>query len=305
MLRKTWLIGCSVVLGTLMAAPAWAGNGAGPGAGSGACISSLPYEEVSEAEAAGLRYMREEEKLARDVYTAMNQLWAHWVFAHIVESEQRHMDRVGQLLEKYQLADPVVDDAPGVFTDAGLQALYGQLVAAGKVSLVAAFHVGATIEDLDIHDLGAALNLADNEDIRTVYQNLRKASRNHLRAFVYQLSLQGQTYAPQYLSLEEFQAIIDSAPERGPVDENGDPVDVGGGSRWESGTPGQGAGGDCLLGGELLSRRARHGGNGGGGYGPGDGTGNGGNGPKDGTGNGRKAGKCVNNAHEGVEMAWT
>jgi hypothetical protein len=292
-----------------MVAPAWAGNGAGlsagrqTGAGTGACIASLPYEEVSEAEAVGLRYLREEEKLARDVYTAMNQLWGHWVFAHIVESEQRHMDRVGQLLVKYQLTDPVVDDTPGVFTDAGLQTLYGQLVAAGKVSLVAALRVGATIEDLDIHDLGVALNLTDNEDIRTVYQNLRKASRNHLRAFVYQLSLQGQTYAPQYLSLGEFQAIIDSAPERGPVDENGDPVDVGGGSRWESESSGQGAGGDCLLGGELLSRRARHGG--GGGYGPGDGTGNGGNGPKDGTGNGRKAGKCVNNALDGLEMAWT
>jgi hypothetical protein len=64
----------------------------------------------------------------------------------------------------------------------------------------------------------------DNIDIRTVYQNLLKGSRNHLRAFAYQLSLLKSSYVAQYLSQEEIDAIIDSPWERGRYDENGEPV---------------------------------------------------------------------------------
>lgn len=302
------MLGLAVTLAMMFAIPAWSGNGQGMGmnqqtqkGGNGDCLAGLPYEALSDAEADGLRYMREEEKLARDVYMAFDELWGHWVFTNIIRSEQRHMDRIGQLLEKYQMDDPIVDDTPGVFNGEEFQALYNQLVDAGKASLVEALRVGATIEDLDIADLKNQLDLADNEDIRTVYQNLMKGSRNHLRAFVYQLSLQGETYVAQYITQEEFQTIIDTAPERGPVDENGEPLDVGKGAgpRWRHRINIMDNATDSVTGDDLVSRR----GNGGrGGHGPGDGNGNGGNGPKDGSGNGRKSGDCVNSAIEGVEM---
>ncbi|MFH0731012.1 MAG: DUF2202 domain-containing protein [Pseudomonadota bacterium] len=256
MFTKTLVIGSALALSMMFTLPAWSGNGPGNGndrqpmADSADCVAGLPYEDVSEAEIAGLRHMREEEKLARDIYMAFNDLWGHWTFANIMRSEQTHMEKVGQLLVKYQIPDPITVDTPGVFSDETLRSLYVTLLEKGKVSLIEALRVGATIEDLDIFDLKRELILADNEDIKTVYQNLMKGSRNHLRAFVYQLSLPGEVYVPQYLTRDELQAIVAAAPERGPVDENGSPIDAGDrtGSKMRDRINIENADADCVVG---------------------------------------------------------
>ena len=53
--------------------------------------------------------IREEEKLARDVYITLGEQWGLPIFASIAESEQRHMDAFGRLIDKYGLEDPVTD----------------------------------------------------------------------------------------------------------------------------------------------------------------------------------------------------
>jgi len=109
----------------------------------------------------------------------------------------------------------------GVFTDPELQKLYTSLVAQGEKSQVEAFRVGATIEDLDIKDLYDFMEQTDNADIRMVYQNLAKGSRNHLRSFTNQLSLHGIVYEAQFLTTAQINDIVSSPQERGQVDENG------------------------------------------------------------------------------------
>ena len=329
----------------LMATTAWAGNmGAnqpyGQGSGMTAYVMTLPAGELSEAEAATLLHMREEEKLARDVYTTLYNTWDHWAFERISNGEQRHMDAVLALMEKYDVADPVADDATGTFADTDMADLYEHMVETGTQSLANALRMGATIEDLDIADLLDAIDEADDEDLVAVYQNLLKGSRNHLRSFVYQLGVLGETYTPQYISTEAFTAIVASPRERGLVDADGSPVVTGGGQGRRSrgkgsfedlsvilpidhtpllargGNGGQGSkdgsgngrkSGTCIntdaasAGTDMLLAR---GGNGGGRRGPGDGTGNGGQGPKDGSGNGRKRGTCINTdaASAGADM---
>ncbi|MBN1224192.1 MAG: DUF2202 domain-containing protein [Candidatus Aminicenantes bacterium] len=186
-------------------------------------IASLPYQEVDEKERADLSYMYQEEKMARDVYLTLKEHWNRLIFQNIANSEQRHMDAIKMLFDKYSLPLPILDDTVGYFTNAEIQNLYLELVAAGKVSLENALKVGATIEDRDIFDLKEALYRTDNSDIKTVYQNLMKGSRNHLRAFARQLSILSISYEAQYLSQEEVDAIINSPMERGVVDENGEP----------------------------------------------------------------------------------
>jgi len=44
---------------------------------------------------------------------------------------------------------------------------------------------------------------------------LLQGSRNHLRAYYQTLLNQGGSYTPQYLSQAEFDAIVNSAMERG------------------------------------------------------------------------------------------
>jgi len=178
-------------------------------------IDAFPKQPISEEEKEGLIEMREEEKLARDVYLTLYNIWKLQIFKNIAESEQTHMDSVKYLLDRYNISDPVKSDEIGKFSNPKFEELYNKLVEKGSKSVVDALTVGATIEDLDIADLENWISKTDNEDIKFVYENLMKGSRNHMRAFVRMLERYGANYAPQYISKEEYEQIISSSMERG------------------------------------------------------------------------------------------
>ncbi len=181
-------------------------NGNMNGNGDGTGITTIPASDLNADEAASLLYMREEEKLARDVYNALFAVWGQPTFQNIASSEQAHMDEVKLLLDRYALTDPAL--APGQFTDANLQALYDQLIAQGSASLADALKVGAAIEEIDIRDLQTRLAQTNNADIQLVFNNLMKGSYNHLNAFTsVLLQTTGETYQPQYLSADVYQSI--------------------------------------------------------------------------------------------------
>ena len=140
--------------------------------------------ELSQEERDGLIHMRIEEKLARDVYIVMGELWNHKVFLNIQLSEQKHLEAVKRLLDKYSVPDPLTTDSVGVFPDPQFQLLYDQFIQQGNQSLNEALLVGKAIEELDIADLTFQLTFVDNPDIIKVYQNLKAASENHLVAFL-------------------------------------------------------------------------------------------------------------------------
>jgi len=178
-------------------------------------IEALPKEELNTDELNSLQLMREEEKLARDVYTTLYAKWGINVFLNISSSEQQHMDAVLTLLNKYDLPDPVGTNAVGVFTDPKLQDLYTQLITAGSTSALAADNVGATIEDLDIFDLEEALSKSDNQDIKYTYDLLTMGSRNHMRSFYGQIVGLGSTYTAQFITQTALEAIVNSPRETG------------------------------------------------------------------------------------------
>ena len=116
-------------------------------------FSGIATTDLSEAEAEGLSFMREEEKLARDVYLMFYEQWGIRIFQNIAKAEETHMSAVADLLERYGLPDPAEDTAVGVFTNPELQALYDQLMEEGSQSLADALRVGALVEEVDIVDL--------------------------------------------------------------------------------------------------------------------------------------------------------
>ena len=178
---------------------------------SGININDIQYEDLSPEEADGLIFMREEEKLARDVYNTLFDKWGKRVFNNISQSEQTHTDAIKSLINKYELEDPVADDIPGSFLNEDLQNLYDTLIARGDSSLVDALLVGALVEEVDIIDIQKEIDEhVDNEDIAFVYDNLINGSYNHLRAFVKNLSRQGTSYEPQLLSEEVYNGIINN-----------------------------------------------------------------------------------------------
>jgi len=148
---------------------------------------------VSEDEAKQLQFMREEEKLARDIYLQLNEKWNLVVFRNIAASEEQHMGAVGRLLERYAVEDPAANKPAGVYTDERLTALYAELMEKGTRSVKEALEVGVLIEKTDIADLETSIKMTVKWDIKRVYTNLMNASYNHLEAFETNLELMNGT----------------------------------------------------------------------------------------------------------------
>jgi hypothetical protein len=167
-------------LALTLAAPAMAQPyGPGPGYGIGVVAITPPTAEETQ----WLRFMREEEKLARDVYQQLYKKWNLATFEYIAASEQVHFNATGTLIARYGVSDPAQGLAAGVYSDPKLSALYNELMAKGMKSAQDALEVGVAIEKKDIADLEAALKGTAKLDVKRVYTNLMNASYNHLEAF--------------------------------------------------------------------------------------------------------------------------
>lgn len=157
----------------------------------------------------------DDETTPSSVYVALGDLWGLRIFENIAASETTHVGAVIDLLDRYGIADPADGNEPGTSTDPALQDLVDRLIADGSESLEAALRVGALIEELDIADLQTRSAATEVADIVVVYANLEKGSRNHLRAFVSQLTDRGLTYEPTRRDPAIFDAIVSSEMERG------------------------------------------------------------------------------------------
>ncbi|MEZ5644832.1 MAG: DUF2202 domain-containing protein [Burkholderiaceae bacterium] len=186
----------------------------GGGSDDAPALSAVDATGLSAEELEGLQFMREEEKLAHDVYLTLYGRWNHTVFRNIADSESTHTEAVRQLLEAYGADDPAAGQPVGRFTNDSLQQLYSQLVARGQVSLIEALKVGCLIEEKDIADIAAELAQLEGEPaITRVYENLMCGSRNHLRAFSTALLAQGGSYTPSYLDQAQWDQIAGAATE--------------------------------------------------------------------------------------------
>ncbi len=130
--------------------------------------------------------MYEEEKVARDAYTVLGDIWDVNTFNNIQRAEVKHMSSIEGLLIKYGIEVPMLSDEVGVFENIHLQEEYDKLAQKGELSLKDAFEVGVAIEEMDIQDLKDRMIDAP-DDILRVYDRLLRGSENHLRAFNRQL----------------------------------------------------------------------------------------------------------------------
>lgn len=162
---------------------------------------------LTQAEIDDLKFLREEEKLARDVYLFSFNKYQVSIFDNISQSEQKHMNSVLNLMNKYGIQDSASSEI-GVFNNPDLQSLYTSLTTQSNISLVEALKVGATIEDLDINDIDDFIGNTTKSDLLNVYNNLTCGSKNHIRSYTNQLSSNNITYEPQFISNEYYTAIL-------------------------------------------------------------------------------------------------
>jgi len=142
---------------------------------------------LSDQEVKDMKYMLEEEKVARDVYEFLDTKWNLMIFSNIKQSEQQHMDMVEYLLNINKITYRL-SEKRGKFYNESLQKMYNDLIEKGSKSKYDALEVGKTIEVTDIADLENALQNTSDSEINSVYSRLLFASNNHLRAFNRNLS---------------------------------------------------------------------------------------------------------------------
>jgi hypothetical protein len=197
-------------------------------------ISSTEASTLDFNEATHLTFMREEEKLARDVYTKLGMLYpGSVVFGRIDDSEQQHTNAVKGIMERHGLKDPNTNDNLGIFTGEEygdyFTEKYAYLVNKASASELDALYVGAFIEELDMLDINrcpqeivqqdnevgsdaeCGLLYTDEPDIINLYGSLLNGSESHLRGYVRAIeAIIGKgAYTAQVLSQEAVDAILE------------------------------------------------------------------------------------------------
>jgi len=196
-MRTIKLFAAALVIASVALSPgaAFAGKKAQAGANrpATATTSVTALTELSKEEIGTLLWMREEEKLARDVYITMNEKWNAKVFARVAASEQKHFDAIGKKLVLYGIPDPALVEI-GKFSVPALQTMYDTLVTQGSASYVEALKVGVTIEEEDIEDLEAAIAETNAVPLEITYVHLLNGAENHLSCFIKLLEREGVVY---------------------------------------------------------------------------------------------------------------
>jgi|688.fasta_scaffold796031_1 hypothetical protein len=149
----------------------------------GASAATPTY--LTTTQKAQLKFLIEEEKLARDVYTFLAGKVTTRKFSNIARSEQTHMNYIATLLTKYKQTNPTVGKAAGVFVNKEIQALYNALTVEGSAGLLEAYGVGVKVEEVDIASLKELLAKPMPVDVKAALDLLLAASYNHLEAFSY------------------------------------------------------------------------------------------------------------------------
>ncbi len=203
-MKKTTLIVLALI-GLIASGALVPSEAARKGSGKGGSPAAIPTLTATETD--DLLFMREEEKLARDVYITFYNKYERRIFNNISQSEQKHMNALLSLLVKYGLDDPALGF--GQFSDPELQSLFDTLVAKGRTSELEALLVGALIEEVDMEDIIHAIQRTEETNIQRVYKNLLAGSENHMNAFVGLIEkITGTPYVAQWITQEEVDAIL-------------------------------------------------------------------------------------------------
>ena len=175
-----------------------------------------PFDSTADLTADEIEFayaLREDEKVARDLYAAFFEKYSLKTFSNISKSEGNHMRAVEILLEYYEIDFPAAGNF-GTFADSARQADYDSLLIMGSTALEA-FKVMALLEESNIVSYNSVMADITNPNIKIVVENLGKASENHFRAAIRQITALGGTYAPKLMTQEEYNAMIAKGFEQG------------------------------------------------------------------------------------------
>ena len=202
--------------------------GAAPAAVGEDSINVLDFSEQTH-----LVFTCEEEKLARDVYRVLRRQFPEIrSFAEMAAAGEHSQCKVLDLMRKYRVSVPRVNDNVGVFSWGSYGRYFTEkylvLTSQGSSSPLNALYVGAFMEELNIQDIdlcpkvivdnsngigevsACGRNYTDNPDVLRVYDSLVAESRRHLQLLVRDIEqfIGAGKYQAQVLPQEQVDAIL-------------------------------------------------------------------------------------------------
>ncbi len=184
-------------------------------------LTAIPVANVNNiggpttVEQQNLVFMREEEKLAWDLYREMHQIWGLSVFKSVSGEEKEHMKKMLGLLQMYNIPDPVQGDVPGRYVNVYISDIYQSLSQQGRRSVQDALKVCALQEEINILDLIRVSQSATQPKVLEVYAELQRNSISHLRSFAHSLEILGIRYQGVKIPQNTIDSIV-----QGPMDPN-------------------------------------------------------------------------------------
>ena len=161
-------------------------------------LSTYSQDALTDEQKYALAYMWHEEKLAYEIYLALNTIYPSKQFVNIAtKSEIKHIALVQNLVAWYDLnitnipdytinysAEELANMPAGVYAIDEIQSLYDTLYAKGIGSKQAALEIACMVEVTDVNDLDIDIVLAgDNAALVDTFNILRNGSYNHYWAF--------------------------------------------------------------------------------------------------------------------------
>ncbi|WP_345975996.1 DUF2202 domain-containing protein [Sulfurimonas sp. HSL3-7] len=161
-------------------------------------LSGYDKIDLNTTQKESLAYMWHEEKLAHDLYLALNAVNPSMPLAMIpVKSEIIHMQYVEDLVAWYDIDVTNIPDyntsysaaeldalAPGEFAMDEVQNLYNTLYNLGEENLTSSLQVGCIVEVTDVNDLNRYIEQAgENRALIDTFEILRAGSYKHYWKF--------------------------------------------------------------------------------------------------------------------------
>jgi len=161
-------------------------------------LVTSPTQALNQEQKYALAYMWHEEKLAKEIYLQLNQLYPTQQLENIAtRSEVEHIRLVENLVQSYDInvtniADYEINYSAkelesmpvGKFAIPEIESLYNELYDYGRVSQRASLEVGCMVEVVDIIDLEKYILIADtNQAMIDTFTLLKNGSYEHYWAF--------------------------------------------------------------------------------------------------------------------------
>lgn len=143
---------------------------------------SPAFNNLNDAEKAGLIEMVEVEKLHRDVYQLMNIQSPCDLFADLCNCDGDFMELLSEKIEKYKLENPTANYASGSYANVEFQNTYDSYMNMPDRKIINILKFAKDMEKQAITAAEKQVEIAQSEEMKTLYTDILEQSKCQIEA---------------------------------------------------------------------------------------------------------------------------